>query len=135
MPIYEYQCESCGHRQDALQKISDPPLSECGACGQPGLRKLMSAPRFRLKGSGWYETDFKTDNRRNLADGGDGGGEGKAAGEGKGAGAEGSKTSEEKSGAKKADGEGKSAAGKTPGDSSKPAASNGKSSAAAGPGQ
>jgi putative FmdB family regulatory protein len=71
MPIYEYQCESCGHRKDALQKISDAPLTDCPACGRPELRKLVSAPRFRLKGSGWYETDFKTDNKRNLADGGD----------------------------------------------------------------
>ncbi|MEO0422092.1 MAG: zinc ribbon domain-containing protein [Pseudomonadota bacterium] len=72
MPIYEYQCESCGHRQDALQRMSDDPLVDCAACGQPALKKLMSAPRFRLKGSGWYETDFKSENKRNLADGGDG---------------------------------------------------------------
>ncbi|MEO0972086.1 MAG: zinc ribbon domain-containing protein [Pseudomonadota bacterium] len=83
MPIYEYQCESCGHRQDALQRMSDDPLVDCAACGQPTLKKLISAPRFRLKGSGWYETDFKSDNRRNLAEGDNGapkdkGGESKA---------------------------------------------------------
>ncbi|MEM9383661.1 MAG: zinc ribbon domain-containing protein [Pseudomonadota bacterium] len=81
MPIYEYQCESCGHRQDALQRMSDDPLVDCAACGQPALKKLMSAPRFRLKGSGWYETDFKSQNKRNLADGADGGGETKPTGD------------------------------------------------------
>ena len=67
MPIYAYACKRCGHELDALQKISDEPLVDCPACGAPELRKLLSAPRFRLKGSGWYETDFKTDNKRNLA--------------------------------------------------------------------
>lgn len=67
MPIYEYRCESCGHQLDALQKVSEAALTECPACGQVQLRRLVSAPRFRLKGSGWYETDFKQDNRRNLA--------------------------------------------------------------------
>ena len=59
MPIYEYQCRECGYRLDALQKMSDPRLRDCPACGRPGLKKLVSAPHFRLKGSGWYETDFK----------------------------------------------------------------------------
>lgn len=104
MPIYEYQCESCGHRQDALQKISDPPLVDCASCGEATLRKLVSAPRFRLKGGGWYETDFKTENRRNLADGGDkpsgeGDGKGKAA---SGDGREGGTKSGEGGGDKKA---------------------------------
>ena len=67
MPIYAYACKHCGHELDALQKISDEPLVDCPACGAPELRKLLSAPRFRLKGSGWYETDFKTGNKRNLA--------------------------------------------------------------------
>jgi putative FmdB family regulatory protein len=67
MPIYEYACKSCGHGFDALQKMSDDPLTECPDCGQPELKKLLSAPNFRLKGSGWYETDFKKDNQRNLA--------------------------------------------------------------------
>jgi putative FmdB family regulatory protein len=68
MPFYEYECEKCGYRDEVLQKISDKPLKKCPSCGKPGLKKLMSAPVFRLKGSGWYETDFKSDkeNKRNL---------------------------------------------------------------------
>jgi len=70
MPIYEYECCDCGHYFDVLQKISDDPLKFCPDCGKPELKKLLSAPRFRLKGSGWYETDFKSDKdkRRNLAE-------------------------------------------------------------------
>ena len=68
MPIYEYQCRVCGHRLEKLQKISDQPLTDCPACGEPGLRKLVSPVAFRLKGGGWYETDFKDEkSRRNLA--------------------------------------------------------------------
>jgi putative FmdB family regulatory protein len=67
MPIYEYQCGECDHVFDALQKMSDDPLTDCPDCGQPELRKLVSAPNFRLKGKGWYETDFKDKNQRNLA--------------------------------------------------------------------
>ncbi|MDH3588817.1 MAG: zinc ribbon domain-containing protein [Gammaproteobacteria bacterium] len=67
MPIYEYQCQQCGHKVDALQRISEPPLTECPDCGQSALRKLVSAPSFRLKGGGWYETDFKTGSKKNLA--------------------------------------------------------------------
>ena len=59
MPIYEYRCQSCDHELEAMQKLSDPELSDCPACGKPGLKKLISAVGFRLKGSGWYETDFK----------------------------------------------------------------------------
>lgn len=59
MPIYEYQCAACGHALDAMQKMSDAALVECPACGKPQLQKLISAAGFRLKGSGWYETDFK----------------------------------------------------------------------------
>ncbi len=66
MPIYEYACKECDHSLDALQKIADAPLVSCPACGGPGLKRLLSAPRFRLKGKGWYETDFKKDNQRNL---------------------------------------------------------------------
>ena len=66
MPIYEYACRKCNHTLDALQKMSDEPLVECPACGEAGLRRLISAPRFRLKGDGWYETDFKKDNQRNV---------------------------------------------------------------------
>ncbi|HEV7610473.1 MAG TPA: FmdB family zinc ribbon protein [Steroidobacteraceae bacterium] len=70
MPFYEYQCKSCGHDLEAMQKISDPPLKKCPNCGKSQLQRLMSAPVFRLKGGGWYETDFKgdQDNKRNLAD-------------------------------------------------------------------
>jgi putative FmdB family regulatory protein len=67
MPIYEYRCAECGHALEALQKFSDAPLTECPACNRPGLAKQVSAPSFRLKGSGWYETDFKKDNRKRLA--------------------------------------------------------------------
>ena len=66
MPIYGYQCRSCEHAFDALQKMSDAPLVDCPECGAPELRKLLSAPKFRLKGKGWYETDFKTGDKRNL---------------------------------------------------------------------
>lgn len=59
MPIYEYECKVCGHRQEAIQKMSDEPLVECPACHKPELKKLVSAAGFRLKGGGWYETDFK----------------------------------------------------------------------------
>jgi putative FmdB family regulatory protein len=70
MPFYEYQCNNCGHALEAMQKVSDPPLRKCPHCGKSQLQKLMSAPVFRLKGSGWYETDFKSDQdgKRNLAD-------------------------------------------------------------------
>jgi putative FmdB family regulatory protein len=66
MPIYEYQCEACGHVFDSLQKISEAPLTRCPDCGAEALKKLVSAPAFRLKGSGWYETDFKTGDKKNL---------------------------------------------------------------------
>ena len=68
MPIYEYICESCDEAHDALQKISDAPLTDCPACGESTLKKKISAPGFRLSGSGWYETDFKSGNQRNLAE-------------------------------------------------------------------
>jgi putative FmdB family regulatory protein len=69
MPFYEYQCTNCEHYLEALQKISDAPLKKCPSCGRSTLKKLISAPIFRLKGGGWYETDFKSDkeNKRNLA--------------------------------------------------------------------
>ncbi|MDP3700509.1 MAG: zinc ribbon domain-containing protein [Hylemonella sp.] len=59
MPIYAYKCESCGAAKDVLQKISDPALSDCPACGQPTFRKQVTAAGFQLKGSGWYATDFR----------------------------------------------------------------------------
>ena len=60
MPIYEYQCGSCSHQMDKLQKISDAPLTDCPECSEPELKKMISATGFRLKGAGWYETDFKS---------------------------------------------------------------------------
>ena len=66
MPIYGYICMCCGHHLDALQKINDAPLTDCPSCGEPDLKRQLSAPKFRLKGKGWYETDFKTGNKRNL---------------------------------------------------------------------
>jgi putative FmdB family regulatory protein len=69
MPIYEYACKSCKHTFDALQKMNAALLTDCPECGESELKKLLSAPNFRLKGSGWYETDFKKDNRRNLVEG------------------------------------------------------------------
>jgi putative FmdB family regulatory protein len=70
MPFYEYQCRACGHELEALQKVSDPVLRKCPSCGKNQLTKLVSAPSFRLKGGGWYETDFKSDkdNKRNLVE-------------------------------------------------------------------
>jgi putative FmdB family regulatory protein len=70
MPFYEYECSSCKFYVEALQKISDDPLKQCPSCKKQTLKKLVSAPVFRLKGSGWYETDFKSEgeDKRNLAD-------------------------------------------------------------------
>jgi putative FmdB family regulatory protein len=69
MPFYEYQCSACDHHLEVLQKISDAPLRKCPECGKQALKRLISAPVFRLKGAGWYETDFKSDSeqKRNLA--------------------------------------------------------------------
>jgi putative FmdB family regulatory protein len=71
MPIYEYRCGACGHHVEALQKMSEAPLRKCPDCGKSQLRRLVSAPQFRLKGEGWYETDFKNKNetKRNLVGG------------------------------------------------------------------
>ncbi|MEE9395707.1 MAG: zinc ribbon domain-containing protein [Methylococcales bacterium] len=72
MPIYEYRCQACGHELEAIQKISEEPLLTCPACDKPDLKKLISAAGFRLKGGGWYETDFKKgDKKKNLAGEGD----------------------------------------------------------------
>ena len=70
MPIYEYQCQSCQHQLEALQKIADAPLQDCPSCGKSQLKKMVSAAAFRLKGGGWYETDFKTGGKKNIADSG-----------------------------------------------------------------
>ncbi len=73
MPIYEYECQKCGHTLEALQKFSDKPLRECPECGKHQLKRLVSAPLFRLAGGGWYETDFKSDQerKRNIHEKGD----------------------------------------------------------------
>ena len=70
MPFYEYQCQACGAQTEVLQKITDGPLKKCPECGKSKLKKIMSAPVFRLKGAGWYETDFKTDQdkKKNLVE-------------------------------------------------------------------
>ena len=71
MPIYEYQCTQCGYQTEVLQKISDNPLKDCPECGKPTMKKMVTAAAFRLKGGGWYETDFKTGDKKNLAGGSD----------------------------------------------------------------
>lgn len=84
MPIYEYACGACEHRFETIQRASEEPLKDCPACGASALKKLLSAPVFRLKGGGWYETDFKTGNKRNISgsDEGKGKGNGQDAGDG-----------------------------------------------------
>src|SRR5882757_10829524 len=69
MPFYEYECSNCKFYSEVMQKITDAPMTKCPSCGKKAMKKLISAPNFRLKGGGWYETDFKGDkeNRRNLA--------------------------------------------------------------------
>ncbi|MBX2848887.1 MAG: zinc ribbon domain-containing protein [Acidiferrobacterales bacterium] len=64
MPIYQYQCDKCHHQLEALQKMSDPKLTDCPACGAPALKKKVTAAAFKLKGTGWYETDFKNSGKK-----------------------------------------------------------------------
>lgn len=80
MPIYEYRCQSCGHELEKLQRLSDAALTDCPECGKSTLKRLISAAGFRLKGAGWYETDFKKSNQRNLVDSGSDGGSASASG-------------------------------------------------------
>jgi putative FmdB family regulatory protein len=82
MPIYEYRCQACDHELEAMQKMSDAPLTECPECNQQSLKKLISAAGFRLKGSGWYETDFKGGNKKNVHDNGKSEGKSKGCGGG-----------------------------------------------------
>ena len=70
MPIYEYQCVECDHIEEVIQKVSDDPLVDCPACNKPALKKNVTAAAFRLSGGGWYETDFKSGDKKNLAEGG-----------------------------------------------------------------
>jgi len=67
MPIYEYRCESCGHQQEFLLKVSDAPLTVCTKCGKPTFSKMVTAAGFQLKGSGWYATDFKNSGAKPAA--------------------------------------------------------------------
>lgn len=67
MPIYEYFCQACGSATELMQRISEPPATDCPSCGQPSLTKQVSAAGFRLNGGGWYETDFKSGSKKNLA--------------------------------------------------------------------
>ena len=64
MPIYAYRCSACGHAQDVLRKVSDPPLTVCPECGAPTFVKQVTAAGFQLKGSGWYVTDFRDGNKK-----------------------------------------------------------------------
>ena len=70
MPIYEYKCQSCGHELEKLQRMNDERLKDCPECGKAELHRLVSAAGFRLKGAGWYETDFKKGDKKNLHDSG-----------------------------------------------------------------
>jgi putative FmdB family regulatory protein len=96
MPIYEYRCQSCGEELEKLQRMSDDRLVDCPACGESSLKRLVSAAAFRLKGSGWYETDFKKGDKRNLHDSGPGAANNESAGKdaasGKSVGSNGKKT-------------------------------------------
>ena len=68
MPIYEYKCSKCEHQFEVIQRFSDNPVESCPACNRKTVKKLVSAPSFRLKGGGWYETDFKTGSKKNIVD-------------------------------------------------------------------
>ena len=68
MPIYEYKCLKCKHQFEVIQKFSDNPVENCPECNENSVQKLVSAPSFRLKGGGWYETDFKTGSKKNIVD-------------------------------------------------------------------
>ena len=127
MPIYEYRCASCGHELEALQKLSDAPLTECPACHKPDLQKLVSAAGFQLKGSGWYVTDFRNSGGKPAATGTAAGKTANAAGAGANAGATGAgsdtsstdgKSGESKSGESKAGTGSAPASGTTPGTTS-----------------
>ncbi|MEX0386702.1 FmdB family zinc ribbon protein [Spiribacter onubensis] len=127
MPIYEYVCDDCGHELEALQGINDEMLTDCPECHHAALRRKISAAAFRLKGGGWYETDFKRDNRRNIA--GEGASDSKSGGKAEGGKAEGGKSAD--GGAKSSDGA-KAGSGKAKsGDTNSAGGKSGKSSAKA----
>ena len=113
MPIYEYRCDNCAHEFETIQKVSDEPLKTCPACSEDALRKKVSAAGFRLKGGGWYETDFKGNKRKNVAGEEKGGKDGdKKAGNGE-SGGDGNA-----SGGSKSEGSGKSESSSKSGDGS-----------------
>lgn len=98
MPIYEYICRNCGHELEQLQRLSEDPLTDCPDCGESALKRKVSAAGFRLSGGGWYETDFKSDGRRNLSgDKSEGSKESKSSGSGS-SGSDSGKSGETKSG-------------------------------------
>ena len=99
MPIYEYHCLECGHAKDVLQKLSDPLLTECPACKKPSFSKKVSAPGFQLKGTGWYETDFKDKpgDKKSSTDSSSNTGNGSASDSGNGSGGKTSQQSDAKS--------------------------------------
>lgn len=131
MPIYEYACKACGHDFDVLQKVSDGALRKCPRCSALKLQRLVSAPQFRLKGTGWYETDFKKDGRKRLAEAG----EGKAAADKDGGdkGTAGNTGADQKADAGKAEAGKKNDAGKQGGTDQKPATAEKSSSASPAP--
>jgi putative FmdB family regulatory protein len=92
MPIYEYRCDACGHELEAIHKMSDAPLTDCPECGKAALQKKISAAGFRLKGGGWYETDFKGSGKKNVHDSGSTGKTDKASGSGQSCGSGGCST-------------------------------------------
>ncbi len=98
MPFYEYQCRACGYEFEALQKMGDEPLTECPACHKAELRKKVSAAAFRLKGGGWYETDFKSGDKKNVA--GDENKSNDTSGNGSGDGSSGERSKDKKSDSK-----------------------------------
>jgi len=114
MPIYEYRCTQCGHEFDTLQKVSDAPLTVCPKCNESALVKKISAAGFRLKGGGWYETDFKSGKKRNVAGESSGESAGKSSGDGAGSSGD---------GAGKSSGEGAGSSGASTGKSSDSSAS------------
>ena len=117
MPIYEYRCSECGHELEALQGLSEAKLTDCPECGAEALKRLVSAVGFRLKGGGWYETDFKSGNRRNVVEGGNGAAAGASdsGSNGSGNGGDGKAADSKSDSGGKASGDGKAAASKSSG--------------------
>ena len=127
MPIYEYRCGDCGHEFETIQKISEAPLTQCPACEHQALQKKVSRAAFRLKGGGWYETDFKSGNKRNVIGAGDSSSSGSGSSGSEKSGGEsssGDKSATGKSAPEKSSGE-KSSSEKSGGSTTKPAASSG----------